>query len=106
MDSRIIGQIHDSLVMDVCPEELNTVVSMLHRIMTSDIRKVWDWIIVPLDIEIEASPMNESWYKKKPIEYNRCSCGGNWAFAKKKDDAKIMIYDCVLCGDITESVIN
>lgn len=67
MKCLIIGQIHDSLVFDCPDEELDEVTSMAHKIMTKDIRKHWDWINVPLDVEAEASPVNRSWHEKKHV---------------------------------------
>lgn len=65
MKSTLIGQIHDSIVIDVVPEELDEILQVARRIMCVDIRKCWSWIIVPLDIDIEVSPINASWYKKE-----------------------------------------
>jgi len=64
----IIGQIHDSIVLDVVPNELDDVLSILRKVMCEDIKKYWKWIIVPLDIEIEATEVDQSWSMKKVME--------------------------------------
>lgn len=64
-NSAIIGQIHDSIVMDIDPDELKHVVEVVRCIMCHDIRKVWDWIIIPLDIDIEVCQVNKSWVEKQ-----------------------------------------
>ncbi len=67
LDTKIIGQIHDSLIMDVPEKELQIVLNLFKHIMNRRIRKHWPWIIVPLDVEPEASPKDGSWYDKKPM---------------------------------------
>jgi len=59
--TRIVGQIHDSIVMDVEPDELEELVEATRRIMTEDIRKEHDWIIVPLEVEYEVSKIDGNW---------------------------------------------
>lgn len=69
MKTLIIGQIHDSILADVPEEEMSDYIALASRIMTRSVRKHWKWIIVPLDIEVEAS--SETWYDKKPIELEK-----------------------------------
>jgi DNA polymerase-1 len=66
--SKIIGQIHDSIIMDVDPKELNHVVSKIKQVTEVDLRNHWKWINVPMSIEIEISEIDGSWYQKKEIE--------------------------------------
>jgi DNA polymerase I-like protein with 3'-5' exonuclease and polymerase domains len=68
MRSRIVGQIHDSLVADVLAEELDDYLVLLNRVMTMDLRREWEWIITPLEIEAEVSPVGGSWAEKKEME--------------------------------------
>jgi len=68
LQSKIIGQIHDSMIIDVVPDELSIITAALKKIMCQDIREHWQWIIVPLDIEIEITEINQSWYTKKKLE--------------------------------------
>ena len=34
--------------------------------MTEKIRKAWQWITVPLEIEVDVTPIGKSWFDKKP----------------------------------------
>lgn len=103
MKSMIVGQIHDSLILDVHLEEYNKVINLAHQIMTEEIRKVWDWIIVPLDIEVEVSVMNRSWYGKKEVIRRECPvCKAGYVYAHKHKEDRKVIYECPLCGDKTE----
>lgn len=66
MDSRIAGQIHDELIMDVHPDEEVAVVRHMQYLMTERLPAHWSWIIVPLEVELEASPVDGTWYDKAP----------------------------------------
>lgn len=68
MKSKIISQIHDSIIGDVPVKELDDFVELATRIMTKLIRKHWDWICVPLEVEAEACQPGESWHHKKKLE--------------------------------------
>jgi len=63
--SYIIGQIHDSIVMDVCPEDEEEIDYWIWYYGTKKIREHWDWIIVPLTIEKEYSEINGNWGNMK-----------------------------------------
>ena len=69
MKTLIIGQIHDSIVLDVVPEELDRVKKKLRQVMCHDIKKHFDWIIVPLDIEADITEIDGNWaeLKSEPI---------------------------------------
>ena len=55
---------------DVPDSEFDEFIAIARRIMTKNLRKHWKWIIVPLDIEVEAGGIGESWYCKKKVELN------------------------------------
>jgi len=61
--TKIVGQIHDSIIFDLYPPEKDHVIKTLRRIGTQDIREAFDWIIVPLEIDIEVTPIDGSWYE-------------------------------------------
>jgi DNA polymerase I-like protein with 3'-5' exonuclease and polymerase domains len=65
MQSLVIGQIHDSIVADVPERELAQYVALARKLMVDRLRKRWDWITVPLGIEVERSPVNGSWADKE-----------------------------------------
>jgi DNA polymerase-1 len=71
MKTKIIGQIHDALVIDVYPPELEKVVKIMKCIMLNDVRQHWKWIIVPLDVEAELCAVDKSWAKKEPFEIHK-----------------------------------
>ena len=66
--SKIVGQIHDSLMIDVPSEELNDLLVLANRVMTKDIAEEWDFINVDLGIEADATPLNRPWSEKESIE--------------------------------------
>ena len=68
VDALVIGQIHDSIVMDVHVDVLDTVLSQAYHIMVTELKDDWDWIVAPLKIEAEVSPPGRSWYEKKVTE--------------------------------------
>lgn len=68
--SLIVGQIHDEIVLDAVPRELKKMLPAFETIMCHDIRKDWDWIITPLEIEAEFTEPDHSWNEKKPIYPN------------------------------------
>lgn len=68
MKSKIVGQIHDSIVASVHVKELQDYIALARHIMTDRLRKHWDWIITPIDIEVEVAPAGGSWFDKKPME--------------------------------------
>lgn len=65
MKSRIIGQIHDSIIMDIHRSELQDVTEFVSRMIRVAIRQAWDWVIVPL--EAEASISEKNWYEKEDL---------------------------------------
>ena len=69
-NTKLIGQIHDSIVLDCDPEEFEDLVKLVQDVMCNRIREHWDWIIVPLEIEIEATEINEPWSRKKEVKLN------------------------------------
>lgn len=66
--SRIIGQIHDAMVGDIHPDDEAEADRIIKYYGTEEIRKHWDWIIVPLTIEKDRSEIDGSWAEMK-------SCG-------------------------------
>jgi len=62
-DSRLVGQIHDEIVMDVHPDEFEHVERTAHRIVRKELPAAWSWIIVPLEIEVEAFEIDGPWVK-------------------------------------------
>jgi len=65
--TKILGEIHDEILFDLSPDEEEHVIGVVKKVMCEDIRKEFDWIIVPLDIDIELTGVDQSWYYKKEI---------------------------------------
>lgn len=66
-DSVILGETHDSILLDVAPLEVPFIVRNVKRII-EEIREEWKWIIVPLSVDCEITGINESWDKKKELQ--------------------------------------
>lgn len=67
MKTRVVGQIHDSMLLDIYPPEKDIVLAQARHIMTQQIMSAWSWICVPLDIGIDLAPQDKSWYHKQEI---------------------------------------
>lgn len=63
-DSKLIGQIHDSIILDVAPKELKYIGKVVHRITCEDMPKHFNWINTPMDVEAEICPVDGSWAEK------------------------------------------
>ncbi len=107
MLSRLMAETHDSFGAFVHPDEFDEFIAMAKDIMTVRLRKEWDWIIVPLDVEFECAPMNESWFNLKEIKLGNtckvCGCKNNYE-EKDKDNKEIKVWECPLCGEREEIV--
>jgi DNA polymerase I-like protein with 3'-5' exonuclease and polymerase domains len=68
MQSAVIAQIHDSIVLNLHPNELDTVLKKAQQIMCVDVRKHFKWIICPLVVETELAPAGASWNEKRKQE--------------------------------------
>ncbi len=67
MRSKIIAQIHDSILADVPEDEIHKFLVLAHRIMVIKLRKHWPWLITPLEIEAEVAPLNGNWHEKETV---------------------------------------
>lgn len=68
LNSLIVGQIHDSMIVDVDVNELEELSNVIYTIMTKKIREYWDWIIVPLDVEMKVSNAGGNWFDMKEFK--------------------------------------
>ena len=59
--TRLIGQIHDSIILDVHPKELDYVKEVVQYVTCEALAKAWDWIIVPLVVEMSEYGVDSSW---------------------------------------------
>lgn len=68
MKSIIIGQIHDSMVCDIVPSEMDEFIEMVTHVISVLLPQHFPWIIVPIRIDMEVSPLGGSWADKKPFK--------------------------------------
>ena len=68
MDTKLIGQIHDSMILDVHPDERTAVVEKIKQITCKDLSNHWAWIIVPLNVDLDIAPVDGSWAEKEPYK--------------------------------------
>lgn len=97
-----IGQIHDSMPTEVHKDEYNMVLDTIQEVMCNWVPKQWPWIIVPLDIEIEVSPLEGSWYLKKEVQKSpECpECGAHWMYElKDKETGNFIAWNCPICRE-------
>jgi len=59
--SYIIGQIHDDMIHDYEPKELDHIIETINYIGTVKIKEMFPWISVPLEIEHEISGIDGNW---------------------------------------------
>ncbi len=62
-DTRLIGQIHDSIILDVNPAEFDYVMETVKRVTMHDLPEHWKWINVPMEIDIDVFEVDGSWVK-------------------------------------------
>jgi len=63
--TKIVGQIHDSIIADVHRSELHDYLALAKEVMTTKATAANPWVTVPLLVEAELC--EENWYDKKPI---------------------------------------
>lgn len=59
--SKLVGQIHDSILIDVEPEELDEIKEALQYIVQKRLSQTWKWIIVPLEIDVDEYAVDAPW---------------------------------------------
>lgn len=71
MKSRVVGQIHDSLIGDVPVDELREYLMIVEETATKKTREYYKWLTVPLEIEYEICPIGASWFDKKETKFKQ-----------------------------------
>jgi len=66
--SKLIGQIHDSVIVDAVPEEEEYVLKTCVYIMSEEMRILHPWIDVPIPVDVEITKKNMPWYTKREIK--------------------------------------
>ena len=92
--SRAICQIHDSIILNLYPEEINRVMQICEEIMIYALKDHWEFITTPITIEAEISPVDQTWHDKKVVSnsIDACSCGIEYLYMVGGD---VM---CPACG--------
>ncbi len=67
-DSRLVGEVHDSMLLDVAPEELEHVVATIRRVAKEELPKHFPWIIVPIDVEVKVGEIDGPWSRMSPYK--------------------------------------
>ena len=66
MRSRVVGQIHDSIIADVHRSELQDYLAMARQLLVVDIREYYRWLdVIPLGVEAEVAESN--WWEKHEV---------------------------------------
>jgi DNA polymerase I-like protein with 3'-5' exonuclease and polymerase domains len=66
--TKLVGQIHDSIVFDIDPREEQEVLETAFDVMTKQLPAAWKWITVPLEVEADLSEIDGDWSKMKTVE--------------------------------------
>lgn len=61
MKTKIVGEIHDCILADVPPDELQDYLTLAREVMAVRLPREWRWIIVPLEVECEVGEVDGSW---------------------------------------------
>lgn len=64
LKTRLVAEIHDSLLADGPPEEAQEFLDLCERVMTKKVRRHWSWVTVPLIVEVDVAV--DHWGDKKP----------------------------------------
>ena len=67
MKSKLIGQIHDELVFDACPDEKDELLDMVRRVACIWLKKQWPWIIIPLEVEANVFDIDANWAQDSKV---------------------------------------
>jgi DNA polymerase I len=64
MKTLLVGQVHDSLLADVPDGEVQEYLDLSQEVMSERLPKHWSWINVPIDTEVDVTPVGGSWLDK------------------------------------------
>jgi DNA polymerase-1 len=66
--SKVVSQVHDSLLIDTPLDRVPALVEMVRRIDAEELPRIWPWIIVPLRDEAKVSEVDGSWANMRVVE--------------------------------------
>lgn len=65
--SKLIGQIHDAMVVDTHPSERNHVIETIRRESCITLPERWKWIITPLEVDVDICDIDAPWSEKHSL---------------------------------------
>lgn len=65
--SKLIGQIHDELVLDAHPKETNDVMEIIREVACTWLHKEFQWLIVPMVIEANIFDVDTNWAQDSKV---------------------------------------
>lgn len=63
--TKLIGQIHDEILLDLHPLEEEHVMSTVKWVMTEAVPNIYNFVNVPLEVEADLTPLGGTWYDKE-----------------------------------------
>jgi len=63
LKSKLISQVHDSIILSIEPSEIDIVKKIIRQVMTVDVLTEFKWLTLSLDIDAELGDVNKSWYE-------------------------------------------
>ncbi len=63
LKTKLIFQVHDEAVLDVPKNEYKVIMKLLKQVMIHDLKEHWNFINVPLELEVECSELNGNWFE-------------------------------------------
>jgi hypothetical protein len=72
-ETKIICQIHDSIVADVVPEEFDDFIDLVLKVTTKLLPREYTWMTVPMAVEVDVAEVGEPWSTKKKYDLNSSS---------------------------------
>jgi DNA polymerase I-like protein with 3'-5' exonuclease and polymerase domains len=69
--SKLVGQIHDSMISDDQVNELRDVMEIVEQVTTVELRQHYTWLEVPLEVEYEICPIDKPWFQKKEVKFKQ-----------------------------------
>ncbi len=68
-DTKLIGQVHDSMVLDVNPKELEYIAKKIKYVTTELLPETFQWINVPMSVDADLGEVDGSWATMKHYEF-------------------------------------
>ena len=69
--SKLIGQIHDSIIFDAHPDEVPELMELLKYVACEGLKKQWKWIVVQFEIEANIFEPDGNWASSSTVQVLR-----------------------------------